>query len=104
MRFCGKCAALLEKTCPNCDFSNPSEFEFCGKCGHGLSIAVDQPRKDLSFDEKIAKIQRYLPECYERPEVNPPPSAERTHQRDIRLAAGNGKRTHPGCAYCEILA
>ena len=69
MRFCGKCGAVLEKTCHNCDFSNPSEFEFCGKCAHDLSISVEQPRKALSFDEKIAKIQRYLPEGLTEDEV-----------------------------------
>ena len=35
---------------------------FCKGCGHNLGPSSEPPPKDLSFDEKIAKIQRYLPE------------------------------------------
>jgi class 3 adenylate cyclase len=35
--------------------------EFCNKCGHKLSLPPETPPKDLSFDEKLTKIQRYLP-------------------------------------------
>jgi class 3 adenylate cyclase len=31
--------------------------EFCNKCGHKLSIPSEAPPKDLSFDEKLTKIQ-----------------------------------------------
>jgi class 3 adenylate cyclase/tetratricopeptide (TPR) repeat protein/ribosomal protein L40E len=65
MQFCGKCGAKLEKTCPKCNFLNPSDFTFCGKCGHNLTLPSEPtPRptpKDLSIDEKLDKIQRYLP-------------------------------------------
>jgi len=61
IQFCGKCGTKFEKICPQCDFSNPPEFKFCGKCGHDLAVAFEQPPKDLSFDEKLEKIQRYLP-------------------------------------------
>jgi len=37
MLFCGKCGAKLETICPQCNSSNPPEFEFCGKCGHALA-------------------------------------------------------------------
>ena len=61
MNFCGKCGAKLETVCPQCSFSNPTGYEFCGKCGYNLSLPSEPPSKDLSFDEKIDKIQRYLP-------------------------------------------
>ncbi|MGB7062057.1 MAG: adenylate/guanylate cyclase domain-containing protein, partial [Candidatus Zixiibacteriota bacterium] len=61
IQFCGKCGTKFEKICPHCNFSNPSEFEFCGKCGHDLAVPSEQPPRDLSFDEKLEKIQRYLP-------------------------------------------
>jgi class 3 adenylate cyclase/tetratricopeptide (TPR) repeat protein len=61
MNFCGKCGAKLERHCPQCDFSNPVEYEFCGKCGQNLSPPSEPATKELSFDEKIDKIQRYLP-------------------------------------------
>jgi len=61
MNFCGKCGTKLEKFCPQCKFGNPSEYEFCGKCGHNLSISSDSAAKDLSFDDKLTKIQKYLP-------------------------------------------
>ena len=60
-KFCGECGAKLEKVCPNCGESNPPGFKFCGECGHNLTIPTEPTSKDLSFDEKIDKIQRYLP-------------------------------------------
>ena len=62
MQFCGKCAAKLERICPQCNFSNPPEFEFCGKCSHDLAVPSERPPADLSFEEKLEKIQRYLPD------------------------------------------
>ncbi len=47
--------------CPNCQFKNPDEMQFCGKCGHELSIPSGLPPKELSFEEKLKRIQRYLP-------------------------------------------
>jgi class 3 adenylate cyclase len=61
MNFCGKCGAKLERFCPQCNFGNPSGYEFCGKCGHKLSPLSEIAVKELSFDEKLAKIQKYLP-------------------------------------------
>ncbi|UCF82095.1 MAG: zinc ribbon domain-containing protein, partial [Desulfobacteraceae bacterium] len=59
--FCGGCGAKLEKTCPGCGAKNPPEYKFCGECGHNLSLPSEQAPKEASFDEKIAKIQKYLP-------------------------------------------
>jgi len=61
IQFCGKCGTKFEKICPQCNFSNPPEFEFCGKCGHDLTVPSEQPPRELSFNEKLEKIQRYLP-------------------------------------------
>ena len=61
MKFCGRCGKKLERFCPSCNFSNPLQFTFCGNCGHDLSIPSPPALKELSFDEKIEKIQRYLP-------------------------------------------
>jgi hypothetical protein len=62
VKFCGECGAKLELVCPNCNDSNPVQFKFCGECGNSL-ISTEHlgPPKDLSFDEKLAKIQKYLP-------------------------------------------
>jgi hypothetical protein len=62
MKFCGECGAKLEKLCPGCGHSNPPQFKFCGECGQPLAQPAVKPPKDLSFDEKLAKIHRYLPE------------------------------------------
>ena len=62
MKFCGECGAKLEKVCPKCNFANPPKFKFCGECGHNLSLPSALPPKELSFNEKLEKIQRYLPE------------------------------------------
>jgi len=62
LTFCGRCGAKLEKACPKCNFVNPFDYSYCGKCGHDLTLPSKPIPKELSFDEKLAKIQRYLPE------------------------------------------
>ena len=72
--------------CPKCQIENPKERnsaataeqswhwsaqtakrkpplgnKFCGDCGHDLTQPSPAIPKELSFDEKIAKIQKYLP-------------------------------------------
>jgi CheY-like chemotaxis protein len=54
--LCGGCGAKLELVCPSCNFPNPLQFKFCGKCGHPLSLPAKQNAKELSFDEKLEKI------------------------------------------------
>ncbi|MHA1940774.1 MAG: double zinc ribbon domain-containing protein, partial [Candidatus Hodarchaeales archaeon] len=61
IKFCCECGAKLERVCPSCNSSNPSKFKFCGGCGHDLRKPEEALPKDLSFDEKLTKIQRYLP-------------------------------------------
>ena len=56
LKFCGECGAKLEKVCPHCNSSNPPQFKFCGECGRNLSIPSEAKPKELSFDEKLAKI------------------------------------------------
>jgi len=60
-RFCNECGNKLELICPECGKLNPPGSRFCNKCGHNLTLPSEQPSKDLSFDEKLDKIQRYLP-------------------------------------------
>lgn len=47
--------------CPKCQRANPAEATFCMGCGTNLAALSGPPLKDLSFDEKLSKIQRYLP-------------------------------------------
>jgi class 3 adenylate cyclase/tetratricopeptide (TPR) repeat protein len=61
-KFCKKCGAKLELVCPACKCSVQSDSVFCDECGHNLSQLAEKPSADLSFDEKIEKIQRYLPQ------------------------------------------
>jgi class 3 adenylate cyclase/tetratricopeptide (TPR) repeat protein len=61
MKYCGRCGKKFEKRCPNCDFLNPIQFTFCGNCGRDLSSTSSPALKEISFDEKIKKFQRYLP-------------------------------------------
>ena len=59
--FCLKCGAKIELICPACGKSLPPIAEFCLKCGNNLTQPSETARKELSFDEKIEKIQKYLP-------------------------------------------
>jgi len=60
-KFCGECGSKLEKVCSNCGNSNPALYKFCGECGHNLVVASKPLPKDFAFDEKLTKIQKYLP-------------------------------------------
>jgi len=64
-KFCAECGAKLVLTCPNCGFENLPTEKFCGECGNQLttpvSTPVSAPKPSPSFDEKIARVQHYLP-------------------------------------------
>ena len=61
-KFCNECATKLELICPKCGTANPPGSKFCNECAQNLIIKTTKPAtKDLSFDEKLTKIQKYLP-------------------------------------------
>ena len=60
-KFCSECGAKLLLICPQCGFENLPRDKFCGECGHDLSLRSKPIPKELSLEEKLAKIQRYLP-------------------------------------------
>jgi len=62
VKFCEQCGAKMELECPNCGAKIPLGSKFCGKCGYNLSLPPEPSPKELSYDEKLDKIQRYLPE------------------------------------------
>ena len=47
--------------CSKCQHKNPEDARFCNRCGHNLTPISEQSSKAILIDEKIAKIQRYLP-------------------------------------------
>ena len=60
-KFCKECGHKLELACPQCGNIYTPGTKFCDECGHDLTLPSEPAPKDLSFDEKIDKIQRYLP-------------------------------------------
>jgi class 3 adenylate cyclase/tetratricopeptide (TPR) repeat protein len=60
-KFCSECGSKLLFICPQCGFENLPKDKFCGECGHDLGLPSKPIPKELSFEEKLAKIQRYLP-------------------------------------------
>jgi len=61
IKFCEQCGAKMELECPNCKAKIPLDKKFCGEYGHTLGIPAKPTPKELTFDEKIQKIQKYLP-------------------------------------------
>ena len=59
--FCNGCGQKLELACPNCGKTNPPGSRFCNGCGHNLTLPSEPTHRELSFDEKLRKIQKYLP-------------------------------------------
>lgn len=60
-KFCKKCGAKLELLCPFCGNSHHPDCRFCDECGHDLREAAESPPQEPAFDDKLDKIQRYLP-------------------------------------------
>ena len=60
-KFCNECGSKFELTCPGCGATNRAGSKFCDECGSKLSLPVEKAPKDLSLDEKLTKIQKYLP-------------------------------------------
>ncbi|MBW1852056.1 MAG: AAA family ATPase [Deltaproteobacteria bacterium] len=60
-KFCIECGAKLTVKCPECGSEIEGTEKFCGECGHSLTTPSEPAPKELSFDEKLDKIQRYLP-------------------------------------------
>ena len=61
-KFCIECGVPMEFICPQCSAINPVKGKFCLECGHHLSLPSEKPSIDLSLDEKLEQIQKYLPE------------------------------------------
>ncbi len=62
--FCGKCGSKIERLCPECKSPNPASHDFCNKCGQTLTAGQQSQEpisETLSDDDKLAKIQKYLP-------------------------------------------
>ncbi|MDY7031492.1 MAG: zinc ribbon domain-containing protein, partial [Thermodesulfobacteriota bacterium] len=63
-QFCNECGSKMELLCPQCENANRTGSKFCDKCGCKLITHSETPLpppQDLSFDEKLEKIQKYLP-------------------------------------------
>ena len=60
-KFCVECGNKLEVICPQCNSKNSPSFKFCSECGYQLTKSSIQTAKELTFDEKLSKIQKYLP-------------------------------------------
>jgi class 3 adenylate cyclase/tetratricopeptide (TPR) repeat protein len=60
-KFCVECGSKFEVPCPVCGFSNQPGFKFCAGCGQKMAPVSALTPSKLSFDEKLRKIQKYLP-------------------------------------------
>ena len=60
-KFCNECGVKLETACPKCGRENQPGSKFCNQCGHQLFLPAKPSPKEFSFDEKLIKIQKYLP-------------------------------------------
>jgi hypothetical protein len=60
-KCCSECGAKLLVICPQYGFENLPKDKFCGECGNDFTLSTKPLSKDLAFDEKLAKIQKYLP-------------------------------------------
>ncbi|MBW2442368.1 MAG: AAA family ATPase [Deltaproteobacteria bacterium] len=60
--FCIECGSKLEIPCVQCHHLNLPASKFCEKCGFKLVEPFGKATRELSYDEKLKNIQKYLPE------------------------------------------
>lgn len=60
-RFCQECGDKLGLACPNCGSKNPPVSKFCDECGIKLTLTAASTQRELSLNEKIEKVRKYLP-------------------------------------------
>ncbi|MGO9568935.1 MAG: AAA family ATPase [Desulfomonilaceae bacterium] len=60
-RFCDQCGSKLELACPKSKNLNLPEYRFCTECGNSLSLLAAPSAQDVSVEEILRKIQKYLP-------------------------------------------
>jgi class 3 adenylate cyclase/tetratricopeptide (TPR) repeat protein len=60
-QYCIECGKSIEFHCPHCEVVTPAIGKFCKACGHHLEAHPKDPPNKTSFDEKLEKIQKYLP-------------------------------------------
>jgi len=61
-KFCSNCGSKLSPSCPQCNAEVLIDDSFCGECGHPLKGSGVASRGTLSYEEKIRKIKKYLPQ------------------------------------------
>jgi class 3 adenylate cyclase/tetratricopeptide (TPR) repeat protein len=61
-KFCCECGAKMVQVCPNCGCENLPSDKFCGECGQSLAVSSELLPQVPSFEEKLDKIQRSLPD------------------------------------------
>jgi class 3 adenylate cyclase/tetratricopeptide (TPR) repeat protein len=60
-KFCRECGEKFILPCPQCNTANNPGDKFCGECGLKFAAASEAFPTDLSLDDKLDKIQKYLP-------------------------------------------
>ena len=56
-KFCNECGKKFDVTCPECSTSNRVGSKFCDECGHKLTCSTKTIPQQLTFGEKLTKIQ-----------------------------------------------
>src|SRR5437867_10445257 len=59
MKFCGECAAPLQRRCPHCGFENPPGFKFCGACATSLTGRQEGEKAKRAKGEREAESQSF---------------------------------------------
>jgi class 3 adenylate cyclase/tetratricopeptide (TPR) repeat protein len=60
--FCIDCGHKIKLGCAHCNHLNLPASKFCEKCGYKLIAPSGPTARELSYDEKLKNIQKYLPE------------------------------------------
>jgi len=94
IKFCEECRTRLKLKCPQCGAEILFGKKYCGECGHNLALPLGSIPKGLLFDEKLGKIQRYLPKDLTRKIIPQRDKIER-EQKQVTVMFGDIKGFTP---------
>ena len=84
-RYCGRCGHLISNRCPACDTPNPLDYRYCGNCGAAMTIQTNR----FGRTEPSATYS-YFPSSGTAFVVKP--TTERVDQDPIDLVLGGERR------------
>lgn len=97
-RFCGRCGSLISKTCPACGTLNPLAYEYCGNCGKAFGEGSNrygrqEPSATYSYFPASSSAYVVSPSIEDQKEETKPISMLRGERRVATVIVADVKKS-----------